>query len=443
MNIEQSMDKIDLRGITCLQLQHLLAEGGFSPFQARELFHLLYGKYTDNPISKALRSFLEKRFYLSRITLKDYLKSTEGTEKFLFSLTDGQHIETVSIPKAHNMGRESHNMGREPHNMGREPHNSESATHHKYLPPKRLTLCLSTQVGCKFACTFCTSGRGGFVRNLEAAEIINQVMALQPGMKRELNLPGSPLYGMDSPSQGKGAHENNCPGKTFAPLKGDRPIALHGMDSRAQGSFSPPPAVDIRTTAPVSNIVFMGIGEPLDNYDNVIQAVNILRDAQGLYVAKRKISISTCGLVPEIHRLYKEKQGIRLSISLHSVDDNLRSAMMPINKKYPLRELRKAVEAFTEAEGFPVFFEYILIKDLNISSKDAQALASFVKPLNCKVNLIPYNPSQGFAGKRPTEEEITEFCNRLEDLDVFYTLRQSRGRDIAAACGQLKTNHKP
>lgn len=241
----------------------------------------------------------------------------------------------------------------------------------------RKTLCVSTQVGCKRKCSFCVSGNGGFIRNLKPSEIVDQLLK---------------------------ANELIAPNK-------------------------------------ISNLVFMGIGEPLDNYDNLIKAINILRDEKGIYLGKRKISISTCGVVPGIERLIEDRIGVRLSISLHSADDETRSKIMPVNRKYPLAELMKSIKKFTKVEGFPVFFEYTMIKDLNSSKEDAYDLARSLKGFNSKVNLIRYNPSPYFKWKAPEEEDVISFRKTLKENGIFFTLRKSRGQDINAACGQLSADN--
>ena len=196
---------------------------------------------------------------------------------------------------------------------------------------------------------------------------------------------------------------------------------------------------DLAKPKALSNVVFMGVGEPLDNFDNLIKAINILRDEKGIYLAKRKVCVSTCGLVPEIKRLADLKMGVKLSVSLHSADDKIRSKIMPINKKYPLAELIKALRYFVNISGFPITFEYLLIKGLNSSSEDARKFASLAKKVDCKTNLIVYNPSACFDWQPADREEIAVFGNILKAKGVFFTLRKSRGRDIEAACGQLKS----
>lgn len=325
------------------ELNRLFIERGFKECHAPEIYKSLYrrrvtGFHEMEELPKRLRRFLDQRFFLSRLELKNRGDSRDGTRKFLLSLPDGRSVECVYIPE-----------------------------------PGRRTLCVSSQVGCKYGCNFCVSGMGGFGRNLSAAEMVNQVSRVN----------------------------------------------------------------DVIGGGAVTNVVFMGTGEPLDNYDNVLRAIAILRDEKGFYIAKRKISLSTCGIIPGIDRLSRDKPGVHLSISLHSADNDTRSALMPVNKKYPLEMLKESVRRFTDAEGFPVFLEYILIRGVNVSEDDARGLAEFVKDMTCKINLIPYNPSPFYKWEAPTQEELDSFRKVLEESGVFYRIRKSRGVDISAACGLL------
>lgn len=342
------MRKTCIKNLRLKELKAVLLDNGFKAFNATQVFEWLYRKNVEDfqdmtNISKSLRQFLYDNYFISKLHIQDRQISEDETQKFLFKLQDGHCIETVMIPE-----------------------------------PKRKTLCLSTQVGCKRKCSFCVSGRSGFVRDLSAAEIVNQVMQV-----------------------------NNA----IAPMK-------------------------------ISNIVFMGVGEPLDNFDNLFTAIDVIREEKGIYIGKRKISISSCGLIPEIERMIKENKDTRLSISLHSADDTIRSKIMPVNRVYPLADLMKVLKKFEKHMGFPVFFEYILVKDLNSSLEDAKKLAKLLKGTRGKVNLIPHNDSPYSDWQAPSDDAINLFRNELEKHKVFYTLRKSRGQDISAACGQLRAKHK-
>ena len=338
------MKKTCIRGVTRQELKEELVEQGFKAFNSTQVFEWLYRKGVDDldktsNLSKDLIIYLKSKYKITEMSILERNVSEDETEKYLFELEDGNCIETVLIPE-----------------------------------PKRKTLCISTQVGCKRKCAFCVSGREGFIRDLTPSEIVNQVIQVN---------------------------------KLITPDK-------------------------------ITNIVFMGVGEPLDNFDNLFKAIDVIRDEKGIHIGKRKISISSCGVVPAIDRMITEKRDIRLSISLHTADDALRSKLMPINKKFNLGSLMKTLKKFTKVMAFPVFFEYILIKDLNSSVEDAKKLVKLLKNVHSKVNLIPYNPSPHYKWQAPSEMDIKKFCNILEKNRLFYTLRRSRGQDIEAACGQLR-----
>mgnify|MGYP001375374861 CR=1 FL=1 len=332
----------NIYNLTISELRAYLAESGFKAFIAKQVFDWVYKKGIEDfslmsNLSKDTQNFLKSNLSFSKLVLVDKAISKDGTKKYLFRLSDKALIETVFIPQK-----------------------------------SRATICLSTQVGCKFKCSFCASGADGLMRNLEISEIIGQY-----------------LYVLDD--------------------------------------------LGIKIT----NIVFMGIGEPLDNFDNLIKSIDIFKDKTGIGLGKRKISISTSGLAPQIEKLAKLKLGVKLSVSLHSADDRVRSKLMPVNKKWPLRELKKALNFFVDLEGYPISFEYLVLAGVNIKKEDAAKLANFLKGLKAKVNLIPYNRcvNKSFALR---EKDLFDFERELERRKVFFSLRKSRGQDIDAACGQLR-----
>ncbi|MCK9615059.1 MAG: 23S rRNA (adenine(2503)-C(2))-methyltransferase RlmN [Candidatus Omnitrophica bacterium] len=331
----------DVKNYTLSELKSALSEKGVVSYCACQIFNWIYAKRIENfdlmtDVSKETKSLLLENFYFSKLKILKRETSLDKTEKFLFELNDGASIESVFIPEGN-----------------------------------RFTLCLSSQVGCKYSCKFCLSGSRGLKRNLTAGEIVNQYLAVS-----DLS--------------------NN----------------------------------------PITNMVFMGIGEPLDNFEMIVKAIRIFTEHKGLDFGKRRISISTCGIIPQIQQLSKLKLGVKLSVSLHSADCEIRSKIMPVNRKYPLGELMKALKSFSESEKYPVTFEYALFGSLNTSKLDAQKLIRLLRGMNCKINLIPYNASQG-AFRQPTLSEVEDFCNELEKAGLFYTLRKSRGQDIRASCGQL------
>ena len=241
---------------------------------------------------------------------------------------------------------------------------------------KRATICISTQVGCAYGCIFCASGMNGFVRNLRVDEIVSQVLL----------------------------------------VKNDNPERQ------------------------ITNIVIMGIGEPLANYDNTIKSLKIFNDQDCFGIGARKITLSTCGLCPQIIALAKEGIQIELSISLHAAEDKLRSKLMPINRKYPLKELIKTAKQYTEIANRIITFEYIIIGSVNDSKEDAKNLSKLLKDFQAKVNLIPFNPVQSVDCLPVTKEAFEVFCKVLEQNRINYTIRRSRGSDIKGACGQLRAS---
>jgi 23S rRNA (adenine2503-C2)-methyltransferase len=256
-------------------------------------------------------------------------------------------------------------------------------------PSDRRTLCVSTQVGCAYGCRFCASGLDGWKRNLTADEIVEQVLAT------EREAQGEPL-------------------EETATATGNAAQRL------------------------ISNLVIMGMGEPLANYDNLLKALTILNAPWGGGIGARKITVSTSGLAPQIRKLADEPQQFRLAISLHGATDETRNAIMPVNRKYPLRELTAACEYYQQQRGRMITFEYILISGVNDGPDQVEPLAALARRLNAKVNLIPYNAVEGLPWRRPAEEAQERFLEALQSKGVSVTLRREKGHDIDAACGQLR-----
>ena len=335
-------EKKDIENLTFAELKAELESWGEPAYRARQVLEWVYQKGAESfaamtDLPKGLRQRLEDEFWLGVLELTEQLRSKDGTEKFLFRLCDGQRIETVLIPSG-----------------------------------SRRTLCLSTQVGCKFACAFCASGAGGFKRNLVPSEMLGQVRFLR-----------------------------------------------HRLDVR------------------LTNFVFMGMGEPLDNLDNLVRTVRIMNAPEGMGIAARRITISTVGIVPAIEKLENLGLQVSLSLSLHATTDELRSRLLPVNRKYPLAELIKAGAHYARATGRMITIEYILISGLNDTDADARRLASLARKLRAKINLVPYSPGCG-AGFAPSPGPRQEaFLQTLESLGVGATVRRSKGGDIRAACGQL------
>jgi 23S rRNA (adenine2503-C2)-methyltransferase len=257
----------------------------------------------------------------------------------------------------------------------------------------RHTLCVSTQVGCAYGCKFCASGLDGWKRNLTPDEIVEQVLAVE-----------------------RNVTSDEC---CVAEIGTTSPVTRHSS----------------RT---VDNLVIMGMGEPLANYDYLLQALRILNAPWGGGIGARKITISTSGLAPQIRKLADEPLQFRLAISLHGATDAVRNKIMPVNRRYPLKELVAACEHYQGQKGRMLTFEYILIAGVNDSIEQAKPLAALARRLFAKVNLIPYNQVEGLPWERPDEETQEKFLAALERQKVVATLRREKGHDIDAACGQLR-----
>lgn len=332
-------------------------------YRVAQLLEWLYSRRATNwdamtNLPKALRELLRQHYSLHTLALVRKQGSDDTTQKFLWRLADGSLVESVLIPA-------------NPALYG------EASDRH--------TLCVSTQVGCAYGCKFCASGLDGWIRNLNAAEIIEQVFSVERW------------------------HEQQP--KEAGPKTGGRLV---------------------------DNLVIMGMGEPLANYDNLIKALRILNAPWGGGIGARKITISTSGLVPQIRRLAAEPLQFRLAISLHGATDAVRDRLMPVNRKYPLAELIAACEDYQKVKGRMLTFEYILIAGLNDSVEQAKPLAALTKRLFAKVNLIPYNQVEGLPFERPDEAAQERFLAALEKEKAIATLRREKGHDIDAACGQLR-----
>jgi 23S rRNA (adenine2503-C2)-methyltransferase len=340
---------IDIKNYDRQALLQWLEGHGERPFRADQILKWLYVRLADDfeqmtDLSKSFRQLLADHFVIQRLAVAQALCSADGTRKFLFRLKDGQTIESVLIPER---------------------------DHH--------TLCVSSQVGCAQGCRFCLTGRGGFIRNLTAGEIVGQVWEI-----RKL---------MDDPAK-------------------------------------------------LTNLVFMGQGEPLANYDNLITAIRILTNSDwGMKLASRRVTVSTAGLVPRILNLGHDTR-INLAVSLNAVDDESRNRLMPVNCKYTIDQLLDACRRYPLPTGRKITFEYILFNDVNDSPVHARRLAKLLAPLKAKINLIPFNPYPDGAFERPSEARIQAFQHILIARHFTSVVRYSKGLDIMAACGQLRGSVK-
>jgi 23S rRNA (adenine2503-C2)-methyltransferase len=335
----------DLTGLLQDEVEALMVELGQARYRGRQLFQWVQARRATDvdamtTLSRDLRAALANRVTVSRPEVAREQRATDGTRKFLFRLHDGEEIESVLIPDQ-----------------------------------DRLTACISTQVGCPLACRFCLTGLMGMRRNLTAAEIVGEMLALQ--------------------------------------------------DSLAAGER-------------ISNIVLMGMGEPLLNFHEVERALRILCDEHGANFSPRRITLSTAGHVPGIHKLAASDLGVNLAVSLTATTDEVRDPLMPINKRWPIAELLKACRAYPLPRRRRLTVEYVMLDGVNDTAEDARRLARLLRGVRCKINLIPFNATPDLPDRPSPRERIETFQQILCDAHLTATIRESRGRDISAACGMLR-----
>jgi 23S rRNA (adenine2503-C2)-methyltransferase len=344
--------RINIAGTELGELEQVFVALGHPAFHARQVFQWIYrhgvtsfARMSD--IGRELRQQLDHTVRIPTPEIARTERSADGTAKFLLSLADGKQIEAVAIPETGRDGEE-----------------------------RRMTFCISTQVGCAMRCAFCLTGKMGIVRNLDAGEIAGQVRVLA----RELSL----------------------------------------LDGRF-------------------NIVLMGMGEPLHNYDATMKALRILADEHGMAISPRRVTLSTVGVLPALERLATEPFMPNLAISLHSTTEDQRDMLVPINRKYGLKELLDACRRFPLKHRARITFEYVLLKDVNDTPEDARRLVKLLSGIKGKVNLLPLNEAPGIPFERPSDDRVNRFAAVLANHGVTVSVRRSRGRDIRAACGQLIT----
>ncbi|HEU0118232.1 MAG TPA: 23S rRNA (adenine(2503)-C(2))-methyltransferase RlmN [Alphaproteobacteria bacterium] len=344
--------KRNLIGLSYDELTDALISHGLEKFRAKQVWSWIYfhGK-TDfeqmTTLAKPAREKLAAHFAVSRPTITQDQKSEDGTRKWLLKMADGQEVECVHIPET-----------------------------------DRGALCVSSQVGCTLTCRFCHTGTQRLVRNLEASEILMQVMLARDAL-------------------------------------GEWPST--------------------RDTRMLSNIVMMGMGEPLYNYENVAKALRIIMHGEGIAISKRKITLSTSGVVPMIKRCGEELD-VGLAISLHAVTDELRDKIVPINRMYPIKDLLKACREYPGASNSRrITFEYVMLKGVNDSPADAKQLVKLLRGIPAKINMIPFNAWPGSPFECSDEATIKKFGDLVNDAGYASPVRTPRGRDIMAACGQLKS----
>jgi len=343
------MQKIELKGCDRRRLEEVAVECGQPAYRGRQLFHWMYTQNVENfdemtNLPKDFCSALTEKVDLHSVSLAQRQVSARGdAEKFLFKLRDDRHIESVLM-------------------------RSEDGD-----VQRRLTLCISSQVGCPVDCKFCATGTMGLLRNLTTGEMVDQVLA-----------------------------------------------------------------VNRLSSEKLTNVVVMGMGEPFLNYENLLAACELLCDAETTNLAQRHIVISTSGLIPKILRFANEGHKYRLAISLNATTDEVRTRLMPLNKKYPIDKLLGAACAYVRASGNRITFEYVLLAGINDTPNDAARLRTLLAGIDCKLNLIPFNAIGG-TFQRPSFEAIDDFFRRMKSAPFPVTVRWSKGDDIDAACGQLVT----
>ena len=333
----------DIKSKTAEELQAALKEWGLPAFRSRQIFRWLqqgvcsFEDMTNLP--RELRERLAERFYIAGAQVaRKQVSRIDGTVKYLLRLHDGEHVECVLMEYHHG-----------------------------------LSICISTQVGCRMGCTFCATGKSGYSRNLTASEILSEIQTVQKDAGRR-----------------------------------------------------------------ISNIVLMGMGEPLDNYDNVLRFLELVSCEEGLNIGMRHISLSTCGLVDKIYELEKEKLQLTLSVSLHAPNDEIRNRTMPVNRKWNVESLLQACRSYAETTGRRISFEYAMISGVNDSDACAHELASRLEGMLCHVNLIPVNDVTGNHYRKSSVERQKHFICILEKKGITATVRRTLGSDIDASCGQLR-----
>ena len=346
------MEKTDIKSLDYEELQQFMASLGEKPFRAKQLYEWMHEKLAADldemtNLSKGLRKKLkETTDYTSLEVVERLVSGIDGTEKYLFRLSDGNVIESVLMRYHHGN-----------------------------------SVCISSQVGCRMGCRFCASTLGGLTRNLKPSEMLDQIYQIGTDIGERIS--------------------------------GER----------------------------VSNIVVMGTGEPLDNYDNLLKFIRLLTDEHGLNISQRNITVSTCGIVENIRRLANEKLQITLAISLHASNQEKRKELMPIAYKYDIHEVLDATRYYFGQTGRRITFEYSLVGGVNDTEEDARELSALVGDINCHVNLIPVNPIKERSYVQSNHAVIEAFKNKLEKNRINVTIRREMGRDINGACGQLRKSY--
>ncbi|MBC8077308.1 MAG: radical SAM protein [Chloroflexales bacterium] len=380
-----SIQSINLYNHTLPELEALLKGWGQPGYRARQLYRQLYVNYANDAVQmsdlpQALRERIVAEAPIGGLKLVRVQRADDGlTRKALFALPDGAVVESVLM-----------------------------------IYPDRATVCVSTQAGCAMGCVFCATGKMGLLRNLSTGEIVEQVLWAARELKAQ-----SAERGPQSAERPTRSDDNWWAPEDTRFAAGTRHAALGALPSR------------------LTNVVFMGMGEPFANYDRWWGSVERLHDPQGFNMGARSLTVSTVGLVPGILRLAEERLPINLAVSLHAPDDKLRGDMMPINKRYPIAQLLQATRTYITRTNRRVSFEYVLLQGRNDGPQQALMLSGLLHGMLCHVNLIPWNPVPGMPLERSVRQRVGQFQQILRDHRVACTVREERGIEIAAACGQL------
>ncbi|NCO42090.1 MAG: 23S rRNA (adenine(2503)-C(2))-methyltransferase RlmN [Armatimonadetes bacterium CG_4_10_14_3_um_filter_66_18] len=387
---ENEAVRVPLVGLGRSELEALLAGLGEPAFRARQVGEWVYrrgaasfGEMTN--LSLALREELAQRCLVRSGEVVGERASADGCRKLLLQFPDACRVETVLLPYA-----------------------------------GRTACCVSTQVGCPVGCPFCATGLSGYTRNLTAGEIVEQVLAAQ--RIADCGVQIADLKVGEQRSAGK--REIRDP--------------RSGIQRPKPGIRNPKSAIpNLKSEIPLTHVIFMGMGEPLLNYANVLKAVRLLNEEVG--IGMRRLTISTVGVVPAMDRLAAEALQLTLAVSLQAPEAGLRARLVPLARRYPLTELMAACRRYVSRTRRRLTFEYVLLRGINDSVAQARAVCSLLKPLTAAVNLIPYNPVPGAAGfDRSEPSQVSAFRGVLEGAGITVTERVERGGDIAGACGQLR-----
>jgi 23S rRNA (adenine2503-C2)-methyltransferase len=405
--VETTAARANLFGLDRPALRVLVAGLGEPAYRADQIHHWLYRRRVRSieamtDLGKGLREALAASHDVRWPAVVERGHSRDGTIKYLFRLDDGATIESVFIPEE-----------------------------------RRRTICISTQAGCPLACAFCLTGIGGYKRNLKPWEILGQVAVVMDEQCAELGGAQSA-----APSEGgfRGGRE-----RPPDPARSAPPDLITTATTTTTTTTAKTTATTTATTTTTKNlpwnIVVMGMGEPLLNYDNTVAALRVLMDPDGFAIAPKKLTLSTVGILPALEKLMQEPVRPNLAISLHAPTKSLRRELMPIEERYDIKDVIAAAQRYPIPSGGAVTYEYVLLGGVNDQPEHARALVRLLGGMRGKVNLIPLNPAPDIPFQPPAPGAVDEFCRILSEARVTVSVRRPRGQDILAACGQLHLKH--